>query len=272
MQIDQSATLVSEDGELPAENPDTRTPPNQGIQAVSNLAESFSKEKLMQAALTNKPRGLTVQTWINMTEDERRIITNASTVLRTPIPLPALSLPETSLFGGAKHMKYPDKLYPAPAKFTGEASGMPVQVFIDKLTRYLSTQLRSDTPNESEWGELIACHLEGDAAQVLHAAEEGRGKFLSWSEACAVLVNTFRDLSDNPTQLLFKLDALSLSEFKDKGGVVQFCHEYQKLAGKVGKHRSNVDHFKRLLEKLPERMSDFLQAKYDFSDLETELR
>ncbi len=163
-------------------------------------------------------------------------------------------------------MKYPDKLYPAPTKFTGAVSGMPVQVFIDKLTRYLSTQLRTDAPNESEWGELISCHLEGDAAQVLHAAEKSRGKFPSWSEACAVLVNTFRDLSDNPTQLLFKLDALSLSDFKDKEGVVQFCHEYQKLTGKVGKHRSNADHVKRLLEKLPERMSDFLQAKCDFTD------
>jgi hypothetical protein len=265
MQVDQTVNNVAEDGELP-NNGDAQTPVNQGIRAFTNLADSYSKEQLMQVALSNKPKGVTIQTWMVMTEDERRLVTNASTVMRTPIPLTPLAVTEEPLLGGMKRMKYPDKLYPAPAKFTGAASGMPVQVFIDKLTRYLSTQLRTDAPNESEWGELIACHLEGDAAQVLHATEKGRGKFLSWSEACAVLVNTFRDLSDNPTQLLFKLDALSLSDFKDKGGVVQFCHEYQKLAGKVGPHRSNADHVKRLLEKLPERMSDFLQAKCDFTE------
>jgi hypothetical protein len=54
---------------------------------------------------------------------------------------------------------------------------MPVQVFIDKLTRYLSTRLWMDAPTESEWGK--SCHLEGDAAHVLHAAEDGRGRYLS---------------------------------------------------------------------------------------------
>lgn len=265
MQVEHPATEVAEDGELPSQT-DTQTPVKQGIQAFANLADSFSKEQLMRVALSNKPREVSVQTWMVMTEEERRLITQASGAMSTPISPTPLAVTEEPMFNGTKRMKYPDKLYPAPAKFTGAASGMPVQIFIDKLTRYLSTQLRTDAPNESEWGELIACHLEGDAAQVLHAAEKGRGKFLSWSEACTVLVNTFRDLSDNPTQLLFKLDALSLSDFKDKGGVVQFCHEYQKLAGKVGTHRSNADHVKRLLEKLPERMSDFLQAKCDFTD------
>jgi hypothetical protein len=261
MQVDQTVINVAEDGESP-NNEDTQTPVNQGIRAFGSLADSYSREQLMQVALSNKPKGVTIQTWMVMTEDEGRIGDEAaSAMMRTLTPL---AVTEEPLLGEVKRMKYPDKLYPAPTKFTGAVSGMPLQVFIDKLTRYLSTQLRTDAPNESEWGELISCHLEGDAAQVLHAAEKSREKFLSWSEACAVLVNTFRDLSDNPTQLLFKLDALSLSDFKDKGGVVQFCHEYQKLAGKVGKHRSNADHVKRLLEVFPERMSDFLQAKCDF--------
>jgi hypothetical protein len=57
MQVDNTATNVVEDGELPSQN-DTQTPVNQGIQGLASLADSFSKEQLMQVVSSNKPRGV----------------------------------------------------------------------------------------------------------------------------------------------------------------------------------------------------------------------
>jgi hypothetical protein len=79
----------------------------------------------MQVALTNKQKGVTIQTWMIMTEDERRLGTNASSAMRKPIPFTPLAVTEEPLLGGVKRMKYPDELYPAPDKFTGAVSGMP---------------------------------------------------------------------------------------------------------------------------------------------------
>jgi hypothetical protein len=69
-----------------------------------------------------------------------------------------------------------------------------------------------------------------------------------------------------PTCIMSMGIAPSLSDFKGKGGVVTLCREYHMPAGKVGKHMSNADHVKGLLEKLRERMWDFLHAKCDFTD------
>jgi hypothetical protein len=114
-----------------------------------------------------------------MTEEECRMITNASSAMGTPIPLMPLAGTKEALSNWDKRMKYPDRLYPALPSSPVQRYGCLCKFSLTSslATNWLlSIQLRTNAPNESEWGNLITCHLEGDASQVLHAAEKAAVK------------------------------------------------------------------------------------------------
>lgn len=246
------------------------TTPNEPLHNLNHLLAAYSKEQLFAALRATKPVGVSDRIWLMSSPAERRMLIAGQPSNRpTPFFSEDGDVLDLSVHTHAAHgtvkLKYSDKLYPPPEKFTGDPSGHSAELFVAQLRSYLCTQMQTDTPNEREWGDILSRHLGGTALRLFTAELAKRGgQMLSWSEATAFLLKAFSALQHQTLQKIAEIDALTWDAFQQNGGIHAFCHKFQELATAIGPGRSDTDHLMHLYRILPNRLGDVLSAKFDF--------
>lgn len=275
---EQQPEPMQEDGEVQPPYVDlTSEPPKRGL-SQPNEDDSDEENQLVKMALMAKPPRVTKESWFNVTEYERQLLVLGAKTEQSNHPVPALIhdqpfspvpfvLPVEHKAGthSVVRSKYSDKLLPPPEKFRGEPNGLSIALFLHQLQAYFQVQLGQTIPNEEEWGILLPTHLAGDALDLVFAETERLGRSLKWSEACALLKESFADMAHNMVQLTEQIDALKYEAFEGKGGIAAFCNKFQSIATKMGKRRSDDDHVKHLYGLVPGRMQALINAKVDYT-------